>query len=145
MYNMEAVNLCNEFSHAGYSECVSGEVVIEAGRAGPFSTTLHCHLEQSTETLSVLVKGRVQVCTCNTHTIFLLKFGTSNYSTSFTELWKRVPYVYAINGRKMHVHMQIFVMLNICLYKARAIFVLHVCTCISTILCVYVQFPQSGN
>ena len=45
----------------GYNECIGSEVVIEAGRAGPFSTTLQCHLEQSTEALSMLVQGHVQV------------------------------------------------------------------------------------
>ena len=47
--------------HSGYNECVGSEVLIEAGRAGPFSTSLHCHLEQSTQALSILLQGNVQV------------------------------------------------------------------------------------
>ena len=49
------------FISAGYNERIDSEVVIEAGRAGPFSTTLQCHLEQSAESLSMLVQGHVQV------------------------------------------------------------------------------------
>ena len=45
----------------GYNQSVDSEVVIEAGRAGPFSTTLQCHLEQSAEAISMLVQGHVQV------------------------------------------------------------------------------------
>jgi hypothetical protein len=45
----------------GYNESIDSEVVIEAGRAGPFSTTLQCRLEQSTEAISMLVQGHVQV------------------------------------------------------------------------------------
>ena len=47
---------------SGYNESIDSEVVIEAGRAGPFSTTLQCHLERSTEAISMLIQGHVQVC-----------------------------------------------------------------------------------
>ena len=40
---------------------VSGEVVIQAGEVGPFSANLQCILEQSSEALSMLVEGSVQV------------------------------------------------------------------------------------
>ena len=48
----------------GY-KCASSEVIIQAERVGPFSTTLHCHLEQSSEPLTMLqVQGHVQVSVC---------------------------------------------------------------------------------
>ena len=40
---------------------VTGEVVIQAAEVGPFSANLQCLLEQSSEALSMLVQGSVQV------------------------------------------------------------------------------------
>lgn len=47
---------------------VCSEIVIRADKVGPFSANLQCLLEQSSESLSMLVQGSVQVQSSYVHT-----------------------------------------------------------------------------